>query len=213
MLPSMLDRILPYLLWELRVARHAPVILSGAALLVLLIAAGAVWHFRGESAALRQELSEYRDKLGGASAEEAKRALDALTNEVTALEARVKPRRVDARQREILMERLKLPNGTQYPLAIVHEGGCWDCPQYAADLAGALRSIPGVQVSNRVTMGLAQRPARGLAVVLSDPQHPSAQEAVLLQALQGAGIEFDLERARSPLDKGVALLLAAKAPQ
>jgi hypothetical protein len=108
---------------------------------------------------------------------------------------------------------LKGPTGAQYALAIVHEGGCWDCPQYAADFDGTFRSIPGWLVSNRVVMGLIQRPPHGLAVVVVDPLHPSPQESVLLQALQAAGIEFDLQGAQPTLDKGLQLLLAAKTPQ
>jgi len=50
-------------------------------------------------------------------------------------------------------------------------------------------------------------------VIVSDPGHPSAQDTALLQALQGAGIDFDVQGARSSLDAGVQLLLAAKAPQ
>jgi hypothetical protein len=64
-----------------------------------------------------------------------------------------------------------------------------------------------------VIMGLVQRSPRGLAVVVADPLHPSAQESVLLQALQAARIEFDLQGARSPLDKGPQLLLSARSPQ
>jgi len=205
--------MLRYWLQELRALRRAPLTLGAAVLTLALIGFGLVWQFRQETTALRQQIAEYRDKLGGASPDEAKTALDVLTDEVTALQAQLKPRRVDAHQRQIITERLKIPTGTQYALAIVHEGSCWDCPQYAADFDGTFRSIPGLLVSNRVTMGLTQRPPRGLAVVVSDPLHPSAQETTLLQALQGAGIEFDLQGARSPLDKGLQLLLAAKAPQ
>jgi hypothetical protein len=209
----MLDRMLRYWFGELRAVRRAPVTFALAIFAVAVIASAAVWRFRQETIVLRQQISEYRDKLGGASPDEAKAALDVLTDEVTALQARLRPRRVDARQRQLIAERLKIPAGSQYALAIVHEGGCWDCPQYAADFDGTFRGIPGLLVSNRVAMGLTQRPPRGLAVVVSDPIHPSAQEAILLQALQGAGIDFDVQGARSPLDQGVQLLLAAKAPQ
>jgi hypothetical protein len=210
---SMLERMLRYWARELRALERAPATLGIAVFTLSLLAFGTIWKFRGESLALRQQLSEYRDKLDGASPDEAKAALDVLTDEVTALQARLKPRRVDARQRQVILDRLKIPTGTRYALAIVHEGGCWDCPQYAADFDDTFRNIPGVLVSKRVAMGLAQRPPRGLAVIVSDPGHPSAQETVLLQALQGAGIDFDVQGARAPLDPGVQLLLAAKAPQ
>jgi hypothetical protein len=82
-------------------------------------------------------LAQYREKLGGASPEEAKAALDVLAEQVTALEARLKPRRVSAQQQRTIAERLKAPAGARYGLAIVQEGGCWDCPQFAEDFEGA----------------------------------------------------------------------------
>ena len=212
-LRSTLDGVLRYWFGELRALERAPVTLGIAVFTLSLVMFGTIWTSRQENLALRQQISEYRDKLGGASPDEAKTALDVHTDEVTALQAQLKPRRVDSRQRQIIRERVKIPPGTQYALAIVHEGGCWDCPQYAAEFADTFRNIPGVLISNRVTMGLMQRPPRGLAVIVSDPTRPSAQETVLLQALQGAGIEFDLQAARSPLDKGAELLLAAKPTQ
>jgi hypothetical protein len=212
--PSMLDRILRYFMWELRAITRAPVTFGAAVLVMTVVISWAViWSFRQETTLLRQQISEYKDKLDGASPDEAKTALDALADEVTALQARLKPRRVTSYQRQIIADRLKVPTGAQYALAIVHEGGCWDCPQYAADFDGTFRSIPGWLVSNRVIMGLVQRPPHGLAVVIADPLHPSPQESVLLQALQAAGIEFDLQGAQPTLDKGLQLLLAAKTPQ
>jgi hypothetical protein len=210
----MLDLIRRRFMWELRAVTRAPVAF-GAAVLVMsvVISCGVIWSFRQETTSLQRQISEYREKLGGASPDQAKTALDALADEVTALQARLKPRRITAYQQQMMADRLKIPTGTQYALAIVHEGGCWDCPQYAADFDGAFRTIPGWLVSNRVIMGLAQRPPHGLAVVVVDPLHPSAQESLLLQALQAAGIEFDLQGERSPLDKGPQLLLAAKTPQ
>jgi hypothetical protein len=62
-------------------------------------------------------------------------------------------------------------------------------------------------------MGLTQRPAQGLAVVVGDPARPSPQESLLLQALRAAGIEFDVQATRSNRNEGPQLLLAAKAVQ
>jgi hypothetical protein len=210
----MLDRMLRYFIWELRAITRAPATFGAAVLIVAaVIATGLVWSYRKETALLQQQVSEYRDKLGGVSADEARKALDALADELTDLQARLKPRRVSSYQRQTISDRLKVPTGAQYTLAIVHEGGCWDCPQFAADFDEALRGIPGWLVSNRVIMGLVQRPASGLAVVVADRDHPSEQESVLLQALQAARIEFDLQGARSSQDKGPQLLLSARPPQ
>jgi hypothetical protein len=210
----LLQDALDYLGREWRAVARAPVTFGAAMLLAALLSSSAlIWSFRGETNLLRQQLAEYTDKLHGASADEVKTALDVLTNEVNALEAQLKPRRVNAQQRQVLAERSKVPNGTQYAMTIVYEGGCWDCPQYAADLDDAFRSIPGWSVSHRVMMGLTQRPPQGLALVVADPKQPSPQEQLLQQALQAAGIAFELQAGRSNRETGPQLLLAAKPVQ
>ena len=95
----MLDRILRYFVWESRAITGAPVTFGAAVLaMAALISCGVIWAFRQETISLRQQLAEYRQKLGGASPDQAKDALDVLTGEVTALQARLKPRRVSAPQ-------------------------------------------------------------------------------------------------------------------
>lgn len=199
---------------EMRAVSRAPLTFSAGVLITAaLISCVAVGIFPGEANLLRQQLAEYRDKLHGASPAQAKAALEALANEVTALEAQLKPRRVDSHQREVITQHSQVPNDALYAMTIVYEGGCWDCPQFAADLDEAFRSVPGWSVSHRVMMGLAQRPARGLAVVLGDPARPSPQEQILLAALQAAGIAFDVQAARSAHEPAPQLLLAAKPAQ
>ena len=207
----MLKRIQHFLTLELRAIGHAPItFVTSVIVSAVLISAGVFWSLRQETILLRQQVAEYRDKLGGVSADEAKAALNTLADEVSALQARLKPRRVTSTQLAMLGEHLKVAPGTQYALAIVHEGGCWDCPQYADDFDAAFRSIPGWRVSNRVVMGLVQRPAHGLAVVLADPLHPSPPETVVLQALHAAQIEFDVQQPYPAPDGGPQLLLSAR---
>jgi hypothetical protein len=207
----MLKRIQHFLTLELRAIGRAPItFVTSVVVCAVLISAGVFWSLRQETTLLRQQVAEYRDKLSGASAEDAKTALNTLADEVSALQARLKPRRVTPTQLAMLEEHLKLTPGAQHALAIVHEGGCWDCPQYAADFDAAFRSIPGWRVSNRVVMGLVQRPAHGLAVVLVDPSHPSPQEAAVLQALRAAQIEFDMQQAYPASDGSPQLLLSAR---
>ena len=211
--PEMLQRVLDYLMREYRAVARAPMTFGAILVAAALISGAAIWSFRGEANLLRQQVAEYREKLHGASPDEAKTALDALADEVTALQAQLKPRRVNSQQRQIITEKSKVPNGAQYAVTIVYEGDCWDCSQYAADFDDAFRSVPGWLVTHRVMMGLTQRPPQGLAVVVGDPARPSPQESLLLQALRAAGIEFDVQAARSNRNEGLQLLLAAKAVQ
>ncbi len=209
---SLLERIRFHLMGERRGIARAPLAFAFS-LIAVLVCAYLAFSARRESNVLRAELAEYREKLGGASPDEAKTALETLEKEVSTLEARLKPRRLAAYQRQVIADRAKPPAGAQYALAVVHEGGCWDCPQYAADFSETFRAIPGWLVSNRVTLGLPERPPHGLAILVGDPAHLSAQEAMLLRALQAAAVEFDIAPARSGVDKGPELLLAAIAPQ
>ncbi len=210
---KLLQDALDHLMGECRSLARAPVILGIVLLAAALISWAAIASYRGEANLLRRQLAEYREKLHGVTADEAKTALDALADEVSALQAQLKPRRVNAQQRQIITEKSKVPSGAQYAVTIVYEGGCWDCPQYAADLDEAFRSIPGWLVSHRVMMGLRERPPQGVAVVVGDPARPSPQESLVLQALRAAGIDFDLRGAHSDREQGPQLLLAAKAVQ
>jgi hypothetical protein len=209
---SPLERIRFHLSGERRGITRAPLAFA-IAIIAVIVGAYLAVSARRENNVLRAELAAYKEKLGGASPDEVKAALETLEKEVSTLEARLKPRRLAAHQRQVIADRAKPPAGAQYALALVHEGGCWDCPQYAADFGEIFRAIPGWLISNRVTMGLPERPPHGLAILVGDPAHLSAQEAMLLRALQAAAVEFDIAPAQSGLDKGPELLFAAVAPQ
>ena len=206
----MLKRIQHFLTLELRAIGHAPItFVTSVIVSAVLISAGVFWSLRQETILLRQQVAEYRDKLGGVSADEAKAALNTLADEMgSALQARLKPRRVTSTQLAMLGEHLKVAPGTQYALAIVHEGGCWDCPQYADDFDAAFRSIPGWRVSNRVVYGCNDHPMDSRAC--SHPLHPSPPETVVLQALHAAQIEFDVQQPYPAPDGGPQLLLSAR---
>ena len=76
----MLDRILRYFVWESRAVTGAPVTFAAAVLVIAaLISCGVIWAFRHETASLRRQVAEYQEKLGGASPDQAKAALDILT--------------------------------------------------------------------------------------------------------------------------------------
>src|SRR2546427_5176919 len=138
-----LQSTLDYLMREYRAVARAPVTFGAILVAAALISYAAIWSFRGEANLLRQQVAEYREQLHGASPDEAKTALDALADEVTALQAQLKPRRVNSPQRPIITEKSKVPNGTPYAVTIVYEGGCWDCSQYAAGLDDTFSRVPG----------------------------------------------------------------------
>src|ERR1700732_1660648 len=129
-----LQSTLDYLMREYRAVARAPVTFGAILVAAALISGAAIWSFRGDANLLRQQVAEYREKLHGASPDEAKTALDVLADEVTALQAQLKARRGSSTKRQGIPGETKRPSGAQYAVTIVYEGGCWDCSQYAADL-------------------------------------------------------------------------------
>jgi hypothetical protein len=154
-----------------------------------------------------RQLSDYREKLKGATPDEAKAKIDELEKRLV----RIEPRRFTDDQRKILTERAR--NDKHYMLAIQWEAGCPDCPIYAASLEDALKQA-GWTVQNMMSMGVPQRPASGIAMIIPGPNN--RDDAMLLRdALHAAHIDIEVVTA-SPmvstgLPSGISLLITAKA--
>jgi hypothetical protein len=93
---------------------------------------------------------DYKDKLNGATPDQAKARIDALEARLGAAE----PRRLTADQRAILIARLTPPAATTPIVSIVGEAA-GDSPQLAADYASVFRSVSGWNISESSAMGWA----------------------------------------------------------
>jgi hypothetical protein len=107
--------------------------------------------------------------------------------------------RVSMRQRRLSPSQFQIiaahhvPPNSSFSLVISSEGGCSDCPQFAAGFEGALRQA-GWKVQNSMVLGLGQRPQDGLRLILRGPK----EEGDLLQnALTAAKLKFDIVPAAS----------------
>src|SRR6476620_7116907 len=88
-----MDQIIKYVLDELRVLGDAPVVFAGA----ILIISGAIWwalswRYSGIIKNRERTIALYKDRLSGASPDEAKAKLDSLEGQIWTLKDRVWPK-------------------------------------------------------------------------------------------------------------------------
>jgi hypothetical protein len=133
-----------------------------------------------------RQIADYKQKLGGASPDEAKMRIDALEKRL----AQMEPRRLTKEQQTIMSSRLlPLPKAS---IRIVHDGACIDCNQYAADFNAAF-SAAGWPVMAAMGLGIGPQSPKGVTLVVYDTGNPAAENA-LTKALEAAVVLFDVVR-------------------
>jgi hypothetical protein len=196
----MLDTFIKHILGEVRMIADAPTSFVIAVLATaLLIWIALDWRYGGiisnkdsEIVIVKAQRDDYQAKLGGSSPDQAKARIDDLENQLRVLRGQVEPRHLRPEQRQAITQSARVAGG-MHALIIVHEGGRPDCPLLAADFENVFRNA-GWQVGNGVVMGPAQRPTRGIALMIPDPNNLSADAEVLQRALRAAQIEVELMR-------------------
>jgi hypothetical protein len=193
-----------------------------AVILVLMV--GAVWIVvnwsystilaskTGQIELQDRQLADYREKLQGATPDQAKARIDNLEARLRRME-QAGPRSLTAEQRQAITQNARVPVGTRYALTITSEGGCPDCPVYAAAFERALRDA-GWGVQNGMVMGPAQRPVRGIGLMVPDPANLSVEAATLQRALRASQIDVELMQHPGPPMPGmppIDLLITARA--
>jgi hypothetical protein len=222
------EQIIKYVLANVRVIFDAPV----AFFIVILVCIGAIWWImewrygdristkdseislrNGEISLLTRQRDDYKDKLGGASPDQAKARVDNLEARL----ARLEPRRISTDQGYIIFENIKELFGPSHSVAIQSDMSCVDCNQYAADFQAVLSRVqwtirmPGV-------MGPSARSPTGIAILTPDPNNPLPEAVALVRALTAAHILFELKAGSDPFQGlpgvsilNVAMLITAKA--
>lgn len=202
-----------------RLAAVAPLLFVSA-----IVVAGAVWgalHLTYRTildnkdrhiALLERRVAEYRDAVGGANADEARRRIEAMTLELQTLRLRVNPRRLTQDQRQAVIDRSRLPAGAQpRSLTVVVEQSCTDCAAFAEGLVAALRDSQGWSVNSIVAETPAERSATGLAIRISSELRPPPEAVVLQRALRSASLDF--RTLGGAADPYVQLLVTERTPQ
>jgi hypothetical protein len=185
----MLDEFIKHILGEWRMISQAPVSFITAVLVAgICVWLAMQWGYGREISLLRQQESDYKDRLSGATPDQAKARIDDLEARLKQIE----PRQVTPKQqRAIVAAAHTLPN--QYALAVNFEGGCPDCPQYSAGLVSAFRDA-GWAVTNPMVMGPTWRPRSGVGLSVLDPANLGPEATLVRNALQAAHIEFEIRQ-------------------
>jgi hypothetical protein len=186
---------------EARAIASAP-ILAATAVVVALLVIWAVLHWSYRAALnnkdshiafLERRVSDYRERLGGATPEEARKRIDALEAELKSLRIRLQPRRLTPSQRQSIVDRSRLPAGAKpQPVIVTHEATCSDCPAFAEDFVSALTEGGNWEVTATVVQTPAERPRTGLSIRVAEPLRPPPEAVRLQSALRSAGLAFDV---------------------
>lgn len=186
---------------EARAIASAP-ILAATILVTALVVIWAVLHWSYRTALsnkdshiafLERRVADYRDRLGGATPDDAKRRIDALEAELKALRIRLQPRRLTPSQRQSIIDRSRLPAGAKPAAVLVaHEATCSDCRAFAEDLFGALGERGNWETTATVIEAPADRPRTGLGIRVEQPLRPPPEAVRLQAALRSAGLPFDM---------------------
>jgi hypothetical protein len=186
---------------EARAIASAP-ILAAMVLIAALVAIWGVLHWSYRAALsnkdshiafLERRVAEYRDRLGGATPDEARKRIEALETELKSLRLRLQPRRLTQAQRQAIVDRSRLPAGAKpAPVVVTQEAVCSDCRAFADDLVAALNEGGNWQVSATVVQSPDERPRTGLSIRVAEPLRPPPQAARLQAALRSAGLAFDV---------------------
>jgi len=158
-----------------------------------------------EIALLRSQRDEYKNKLSGASPDEAKARIEALEARLSAIE----PRRLGQSTRAALVAALKSPSDPQYSVSIsVDMTG--DGRQYGSDLKEVLRDAKWAVADFSVLTGV--RPPSGIAISFADTNNPTPEAKLLMSTLRSANIPFDIlqERFQPNSTANVDLLITSK---
>jgi hypothetical protein len=130
-----------------------------------------------EIALLRSQRDEYKNKLSGATPDEAKAKIEALEARLSAIE----PRRLGQSIRAALVASLKPPSDSQYSVSIsVDMTG--DGRQYGSDFKEVFRDAKWAVSDYSVLTGV--RPPSGIAISFADKNNPSPEAKLVLSALR-----------------------------
>jgi hypothetical protein len=193
------EEIAKYLAGEWAVISGAPVAFFAATLVAALVIWRAMeWAYRHrldgaqeESERLTRELGDYRNKLAGATPDEAKERIEALERQITEL----LPRRLTSAQMDSLRENLHagVPQApTAYFVEIAHDMGCTDAQSFKGQLMNAFQSAGGWAISGPAVLGIGTLPPTGLGIHAIDPSRPQGGEKIIADAFTKAGIPFDM---------------------
>jgi hypothetical protein len=152
---------------------------------------GIVSNKDSEITLLKGQRDDYKEKLGGATPDQAKQRIDDLERKITSFEKRIDPRALTREQQKLLGENAKPEAGMDNRISVAGDVACTDCSIYVNDIAAVLNDA-GWSVTTGIVMGPNRRPDTGLGLLVQDLKHLTQAEAKLDRALKAAAIPFNL---------------------
>jgi hypothetical protein len=171
-------------------------------LLVVGFVAFGIWKFlahhysgrldaKDDLLALRQaQLDDYKEKLSGASPEEARARVDALEQRIEDGFNALAPRILSEDQRKKMVEALDVQNG--HHVTIAHDAAVADSVKLARSIGSAFLAARWT-TSTPMVMGLGNPPPSGIAVIVSDQNNLTAAQLAIIIAFKIAKIEVDIQ--------------------
>ncbi len=162
------------LIWVVIDARYATIISSKTAQLELA----------------DRKLADYKEKLAGASPDEAKAKMAELLAEIGALRTQIQGRRLTSEQRSKLSEAVRLPTGSKLELSIVRDMGASDGGSFANDFTTAFAAAGWRTAMTSMLYG-GSAPS-GMALLVVDQAKLTAAESLAMAGLRAANLQFDV---------------------
>lgn len=194
-MPNPAQEFADYILGEFAVIGEAPVAFGVS----ILLAGGLIWrtvewHFktRLENSAstqtlLERQLGDYRDKLDGASPQEARAKIEALEARVNALEG---PRLTEDQKNKI---RPWLAAHRGNMVHLTQDSASAQAQVFCRQMSDLFRQ-EGWNVRNPMVLGIGNPPKSGLALMVTNPQQLTPAQQAISEGLTAAGIKFDLQQ-------------------
>ncbi|HMT40535.1 MAG TPA: hypothetical protein PKC48_03330 [Sphingorhabdus sp.] len=137
-----------------------------------------------------RQLQDYKDKLDGASPEQAKARLDALEQRIEDGFRALAPRRVSDEQRQAMVAILDAEHGNH--VTIAQDAAIADARPLAQGIAAVFHAARWT-TSSAMVMGLGNPPPSGVGLMVQDQNNLTPPQRAIYNALQAAGIAFDIQ--------------------
>ena len=154
-------------------------------------------HKDAEIHLLERQLSDYREKLNGASPEEARRRVEELEARLRKISHHLVPRELSTLQKEMIKRTFEEISDSPFSIFVTHEESCIDCARYAYSLALVIQSVPGWKVETGATTFASDPSSKGMAIWTKRKSAVNVNVSAILRCFREVKIEFDVVDIRS----------------
>ena len=187
--------ILDWLGGQFAVIAQAPLVyIATIAAVAFVIWRIVEWHFktRLENSAstvdlLNERLQDYKEKLSGATPDEARARMDALEARIEALG----PRRISRDQQHKMIPHLDPFKGSGIVISV--DGVSPDAAGLSAGMKAAF-GMAGWHITNPTIIGIGSSPKSGIGLTVEDKSNLTAMQQAIVSAFRAANIEFDIKQ-------------------